>query len=168
MSLTIADATEEHLPAIAAIYARAAEESHVTFDVDGPPVEWWAEVAGREELLVALEEGEVLGFAKTARFKDRPAYDTTRETSAYVHADHRGKGVGNALYAELLRRLDARDDVLMAVAGISDPNPASTALHVAHGFTPVGTFEDAGMKFGKAWSVRWYQRRLNGGASSPS
>ena len=61
-------------------------------------MEWWREVAEREELLVALEDGEVLGFAKSGRFKDRPGYDTTRETSAYVHADHRGKGVGNALY----------------------------------------------------------------------
>jgi phosphinothricin acetyltransferase len=168
MGLTIADATEEHLPAIAAIYARAAEESHVTFDVEGQPVEWWAGVIGQEELLVALEDGEVLGFAKTGRFKDRPGYNSTRETSAYVHADHRRKGVGNALYSELLRRLDARDDLLMAVAGIAAPNPASEALHASHGFTPVGTFEDAGMKFGKAWSVRWYQRRLSGGASSPS
>ncbi len=66
-----------------------------------------ARTAEREELLVAVEDGEVLGFAKSGPFKDRPAYDTTRETSAYVHTDHRGKGVGNALYTELLRRLDA-------------------------------------------------------------
>ena len=44
MGLTVVDATEEHLPAIAAIYARAAEESHATFDLEGQPVEWWAQV----------------------------------------------------------------------------------------------------------------------------
>ena len=32
----------------------------------------------------------------------------------------------------------------MAVAGISPPNPASEALHAAHGFTPVGTFDGRG------------------------
>ena len=85
-----------------------------------------------------------------------------------MHADHRGKGVGNALYTELLRRLDANDDLLMAVAGVASPNPASEALHRAHGFTEVGTFDDVGVKFGKPWSVRWYQRPLSGGASSPS
>ena len=109
MSIEVADAAEEHLPAIAAIYARAAANSHATFDVEGHPAEWWAKVPEREELLVALEDGEVLGFAKTGRFKDRPGYNSTRETSAYVHADHRGKGVGNALYTELLRRLEAAD-----------------------------------------------------------
>ena len=162
----IIDAAEEHMPAIAAIYARAAEESHVTFDVEGYPVEWWAKVPEREVLLVALEDGEVLGFAKSGRFKDRPGYNSTRETSAYVHADHRGKGVGNALYTELLARLEADDDLLMAVAGIAPPNPASEALHAAHGFTEVGLFEDVGVKFGKPWSVRWYERTLSGGGAS--
>ena len=166
MAMEVVDATEEHLPAVAAIYAEAAENNHATFDVEGPPVEWWAKVPEREELLVAVEDGEVLGFAKSGRFKDRPAYDTTREVSAYVHSDHRGKGVGNALYTELLRRLDANEDLLMAVAGVAQPNPASEALHMSHGFTEVGVFEDAGVKFGKAWSVRWYQRRLTGRAAS--
>jgi len=169
MSLTVVDATEEHLAAIAGIYAEAAANSHATFDLEGPPVEWWREVVEGEELLAALgEDGEVVGFAKSGRFKDRPGYDSTRETSAYVHADHRGKGVGNALYTELLRRLEATDGLLMAVAGVAEPNPASEGLHRSHGFTPVGTFDDVGVKFGKAWSVRWYQRTLSGGASSPS
>ncbi len=166
--MTVTDATEDHLPAIAAIYAEAAENNKATFDFEGYPVEWWAKVPEREELLVAVEDGEVLGFAKTGRFKDRPGYDTTREVSAYVHADHRGKGVGNALYRELLPRLEADDDLLMAVAGVALPNPASEALHEGHGFTEVGTFEDVGVKFGKPLSVRWYERRLSGGASSPS
>ena len=166
MGLTVTDATEEHLPAIAAIYAEAAANNHATFDVDGPPVEWWSEVREREELLVAMDDGEVMGFAKSGRFKDRPGYDSTRETSAYVHTDHRGKGVGNALYTELLRRLEATDGLLMAVAGVAEPNPASEALHRAHGFTEVGIFKDVGVKFGRAWSVRWYQRTLSGDASS--
>ena len=168
MAIEISDAAQEHMAAIAAIYAEAAATSHATFDDEGHSEEWWAKVPEREELLVALEDGEVLGFAKSGRFKDRPGYDTTRETSAYVHEDHRGKGIGNALYTELLRRLDANGDLLMAVAGITPPNPASEALHAAHGFEPVGVFEDVGTKFGKPWSVRFYQRRLSGGASSPS
>lgn len=166
--MEIADAAAEHMPAIAAIYAEAAESSFATFDLEGHPAEWWARVPEREVLLVALEDGEVLGFAKTGRFKDRPAYDTTREVSAYVHAGHRGKRVGTALYRELLRRLDADDGSLMAVAGVVQPNPASDALHVAHGFTEVGVFRDAGVKLGRPRSVRWYQRPLSGGASSPS
>ena len=78
-------------------------------------------------LLVALEGGEVVGFAKSGSFKDRGAYWTTREVSAYVHADHRGKGVGSALYTELLRRLDATEGLRLAVGGVAQPNPASNS-----------------------------------------
>ena len=84
-----------------------------------------------------------------------------------MHPDHRGKGVGKALYSELLSRLERNPAYRMAVAGVAQPNPASDALHRAHGFTEVGTFDDVGEKFGRPWSVRWYQRPLNGdGASS--
>jgi len=122
----------------------------------------------KTDVVLGTADGEVLGFAKSGPFKTRPAYDTTRETSAYVHTDHRGEGVGNALYTELLRRLDATEGLRLAVAGITQPNPASEALHARHGFTVVGTFEDVGVKLGRAWSVRWYQRPLGRGASSTS
>jgi phosphinothricin acetyltransferase len=168
MSVEVVAASEEHLEAIAAIYAKAAAETHVTFDVEGPSVEGWrqtlaaAERGEGNELLVALEDGGVLGYAKTSLFKERPGYLTTREVSAYVHEDHRGRGVGDALYAELLARLDSCAGLRMAVAGIALPNDASIALHVKHDFTVVGTFDDAGEKFGRRWSVRWYQRPLGG------
>ncbi len=111
-------------------------------------------------MLAAVEDGAVLGYAKTSWFKERPGYFTTREVSAYVHEDHRGRGVGHALYAELLGRLDRCEGLRMAVGGVALPNDASNALHLKHGFTVVGTFDDAGEKFGRPWSVRWYQRPL--------
>lgn len=169
MAPAITDATDEHLPAIAAIYATAAEDSPATFDLEGPPLDWWRDVlastdeAAGTHLLVALEGDEVVGYAKSGSFKDRGAYWTTREVSAYVHDDHRGKGVGGALYTELLRRLDATEGLRLAVGGVAQPNAASNRLHEAHNFTVAGTFEDVGEKLGRAWSVRWYQRRLAGG-----
>jgi phosphinothricin acetyltransferase len=173
MPPAVRDAAEPHLPAIAAIYAKAAAETPATFDLEGPPVEWWAGVlADRDpekgtELLVAIEDEQVLGFAKSGDFKTRGAYATTRETSLYVHADHRGRGFGGALYTELLSRLD-RSGLRLAVAGATLPNPASMALHAKHGFTEVGTFDDVGEKFGRTWSVRWFQRPLAGaGAGRP-
>jgi phosphinothricin acetyltransferase len=71
-----------------------------------------------------------------------------------------GRGVGHALYAALLERLEADDRRRLAVAGIALPNAASERLHLAHGFTPVGTFHSVGVKFGREWDVRWYERRL--------
>jgi len=159
-------AADPHVPAIAAIYADAATTSAATFDLEGKPESWWREaIAAPAEghmTLVALDPGdEVLGYAKSSTHKDRPAYDTTCETSAYVAEEARGRGVGGALYDELLARLEA-SPLRLAVAGVAEPNEASTRLHVSRGFTFVGTFTGVGTKFGRSWDVSWYQRPLDG------
>jgi L-amino acid N-acyltransferase YncA len=165
-TLTVVDACEEHLEAIAAIYAAAARDTPATFDFEGPSVEWWRAVLeavdpARGRLLLAAvgADGEAVGYAKSGRFRDKPAYDSTCEVSVYVAESARGRGVGGALYRELLARLD-RGPLRLAVGGVAEPNPASTALHLACGFTRVGTFEGVGTKFGRLWDVTWYQRAL--------
>jgi L-amino acid N-acyltransferase YncA len=165
-TLTVVDAREEHLPAIAEIYAAAALGSPATFDFEGHPVAWWravleaVEPAAGHLLLVAVDAGgEVAGYAKSGTFRPKPAYDTTREVSVYVAQDSRGRGVGGALYASLLARLEACG-IRLAVGGVTEPNPASTRLHLACGFSRVGTFVGVGTKFGRQWDVTWYQRAL--------
>src|SRR5438552_3808115 len=69
-------------------------------------------------------------------------------------------GIGRALYDALLADLDAAPEYLLAVAGITEPNPVSVALHTACGFTPVGTFHNVGEKLGRTWDVTWYERPL--------
>lgn len=165
----IADATPDHLEQVAAIYAEVVRTSPATFDIEPPTIERWRETlagsdpaAGRY-LLVALDGDRVLGYAKSGPHKDRAAYDSTCETSAYVAGDARGRGIGTALYSRLFELLDA-SPLRLAVAGITEPNEASTALHRAFGFQRVGTFEGVGVKFGKPWSVTWYQRPLEANA----
>ena len=117
--------------------------------------------AAGHHLMVATDGETVLGYARSGRHKEKPAYATTVETSVYVAGEHRGRRVGQALYAALLERLDASDRRL-AVAGVALPNAASERLHRAHGFTEVGVFEGVGVKHGRAWDVRWFQRPLAG------
>jgi phosphinothricin acetyltransferase len=93
-------------------------------------------------------------------YMERAAYDTTVFVSVYVGEGARGQGVGRALYDELLVRLDAHPAVRLAVAGITEPNEASVRLHLAVGFTYVGTFAGVGTKFDREWDVSWYQRPL--------
>jgi phosphinothricin acetyltransferase len=165
--MQIRDAGAPDLPAIAAIYGAAAATSHATFDLEGRSIAWWqdrleeVDPAAGHLLLVAVDGTTVLGFARSGQHKEKAAYATTVETSVYVDAEHRGRRVGDALYAALLERLDASDRRL-AVAGVALPNDASERLHRAHGFTEIGVFEGVGVKHGHAWDVRWFQRRLAG------
>ena len=172
-ALAVRDAVREDLPAIAAIYAAAADATPATFDLEGPPLAWWeatlaaCDPAAGHVLLVAVHGDELVGYAKSGVFKEKAAYATTCETSVYVADDHRARGVGDALYRELLARLDA-SRARLAVAGVTEPNAASERLHLAHGFTEVGTFHGVGVKLGRAWDVRWYERRLRSAFSPPT
>lgn len=165
--IEIVDARQEHLDAAEEIYAEAALNTPATFDLEGHGREWWeralasVDPAKGNELLIALDGDVVVGWAKSGPFRDKAAYDSTRETTTYVHLEHRGKGVGDALYAELLSRLD-RSGLRLATGGVTQPNEASNALHLKHGFTEAGTFHGVGEKLGKAWDVLWFERPLAG------
>jgi L-amino acid N-acyltransferase YncA len=159
--MRIEPATSAHAEAIAAIYDEAARTTAATFDNEGHAPAWWAEAIDTDgyPFVVAVED-ELLGFARAGLHKVKPAYGTTCETSVYVAARARGRGAGRALYDALLAQLDAAPAFLLAVAGITEPNPASVALHTACGFTPVGTFHNVGEKLGRTWDVTWYERPL--------
>ena len=161
--MRIAPATPAHAEAVAAVYDEAARTTPATFDLEGHAPDWWAGAIADNHypFHVALgDDGELLGFARASLHKVKPAYGTTCETSVYVAESARGRGAGRALYDALLAQLDAAPDLLLAVAGITEPNEASVALHVACGFTPVGTFHNVGTKLGRTWDVTWYERPL--------
>lgn len=45
--------------------------------------------------------------------------------------------------------------------GLAVPNPASVALHERFGFREIGTYREVGRKFGRYWSVRWYELAIS-------
>ena len=160
-AVSLRTATAADLPALAGIYNDAVLHSVATFDVEPQPPELFAaRVASTrpgDHVVVAEEAGRVLGMAYAATYRPRPAYDGTRETSVYLAPDARGRGLGRALYDELLRRVDA-DGIHVCLAVIAQPNPASEALHAAVGFERVGTLREVGRKFDRWVDTAWWQR----------
>jgi len=114
----------------------------------------------RYPAFTAVEEGEVLGFCKSAPWQSREAYSWSVEITVYVRADSRGKRVGSALYAELipaLRALDYRN----AIGGITQPNDASVALHESFGMTRAALYPSIGYKHGAWHDVGYWRVDLN-------
>jgi phosphinothricin acetyltransferase len=70
-----------------------------------------------------------------------------------------GSGLGTRLYSALLDLL-RNDDVHLVVAVVTQPNPASKALHHKLGFSEAGTLDEVGHKFGRYLSTTTYQLRL--------
>ena len=157
----VRSATAADLPAMAEIYNEAVLHTLATFDLEPQPPELFAErVASTrpgDHVVVAEERGRLLGMAYAVTYRPRPAYDGTRETSVYLAADARGRGLGRALYGELLRRVDA-DGIHVCLAVIAQPNAASEALHRALGFRHVGTLHEVGRKFDRWVDTAWWQR----------
>jgi len=161
---SIEPAGPEHVRAVAALYATHASGGYATFDVEGLPESVWEERRRSDGpgdvLLVALgDDAAVLGFAWAHPYRPKPAYASTREVAVYVDAAATGRGIGRALYAELIDRAAAAG-VHLLVAGVAEPNPASTRLHERMGFTRVGTMSEVGHKHGRYRDVTWWQRRL--------
>lgn len=164
-SVHVRPAIEVDLEAINDIYNHYVAETHVTFD-DEPLTmdarrEWFTHYAetGRHRLMVALDGDQVVGFASSSRFRPKPGYLTSVETSIYLAPNATGKGVGARLYAELFKALDGQD-LHRAYAGIALPNPASIALHERFDFKRVALFTEQGRKFGRYWDVAWYEKPL--------
>ena len=156
-------ATEQDLAAIKAIYDHQVLHGISTFDTAAPPLDHWAarltSSAPGDHLLVVEEEGSVLGYAYSSTYRPRPAYGRTRETSVYLAPEAAGRGLGRALYDDLLARLRA-DGMHVALAVIAQPNPASEALHRACGFERVGVLPEVGRKFDRWIDTAFWALRL--------
>jgi len=122
-------------------------------DVQGAALPW----------LVLVDGGVVLGYAYASKWRARPGYRHAVESSVYVDAAQRGRGLGSTLYRALIARLAGRFHCV--IGGIALPNPASVGLHERLGFRQVACFTEVGHKFGGWIDVGYWQLHL---PASPS
>jgi len=164
---TIRTATTGDLAALVDIYNHYVLQTPVTFDTDAFTLDtrraWFGQFAaeGPYRLLVAERDGEVVGYASSVRFKEKPAYGTSVETSIYVHPGHTGKGLGESLYKALLDDLLREPGLHRAYGGVTVPNPASVALHEKLGYRKVATYSEVGFKLDRYWDVCWFEKELS-------
>jgi len=161
----IRPATLADLPALVEIHNHYVTSTHITFDIEPFTVEsrrTWFDSHNdgkRYRIVVAENEGVILGSACSGPHRTKAAYNTTVETSIACRLDARGHGLGTLLYRALFAEL-IDQDVHRLVAGVAQPNDASNALHRKLGFAPLGTFSQVGRKFGKYWDVAWFEADL--------
>jgi phosphinothricin acetyltransferase len=156
---------ENDLPALLAIYNHYIVNTPATFDLEPMALAqrriWFESFAlgSRLQCFVADRDGSAIGWACSGRFRPKAAYDTSVETSVYLAPGEEGQGLGRLLYRTLFEAL-SREDVHRAYGLVTLPNDASVALHLALGFSHIGTMEEAGRKFGRFWDVAWFGRAV--------
>lgn len=164
-AITVRPARDGDAARLAQIYNFYIEQTAITFDTEPQTAaqrrEWMSHYAetGRHRLLVAERDGTVLGYTASSRFHQRPAYDTTVETTIVCAPEAVGLGLGRRLYDALFAAI-RDEDVHLLVALVTMPNAGSAALHERFGYEQAMVLPEAGRKFGRWWDVAWFVRRF--------
>ena len=161
MELRVAVADDAE--AIRSIYNVEVETSTVTFDLVPRSLAeqraWLAARTGAHTALVAVDDGQVVGFGSLSPYKERPAYATSVEDSVYIARTHQGQGIGKLILGGLVETAQASGFHAM-FARIVGGHEASISLHAKFGFELVGTEREVGRKFGKWLDVVVMERLL--------
>ena len=153
-------ATEKDLTAILEIYNESVIHSTATFDTEPRTPEkqraWFFAHKKNHPVLVAEENGVVIGWASFSPWSDRCAYDTTVEVSVYIQKEFRDKGLGNTLLRTLVEAGRSLE-IHTVLSRISEGNDASIHLHEKYGFKTIGVMKEVGFKFGRFLDVHMMQ-----------
>jgi L-amino acid N-acyltransferase YncA len=157
--------------AIAGIYTPIVRDTAISFETEPPSAEV---MAARIEAtlpthpwLVAVRDGEVVGYAYASEHAQRGAYRWSVNVSAYLAQTARGQGVGRGLYDVLIPTLQGQG-FRSAFAGIALPNAASIGLHEAVGFELLGVYKEVGFKLGQWRDVGYWRLSLTEAQGAPA
>jgi L-amino acid N-acyltransferase YncA len=157
----VRSATAEDAEAVAAVYNHYVTQTVVTFEEEAISASEISRRIGEVQAaslpwLVADRGGLVVGYAYATKWRPRRAYRFSSEVTVYVHPDHGARGIGSALYRQLLAELRDRG-IHAAMGGIALPNDASVRLHERFGFEKVAHFAAVGFKFDRWIDVGYWQ-----------
>ena len=161
--LTIRQATLEDLGAITEIYNDAILNTVATFDTEPKTLEeqrvWFANHVPKYPILVAEQDGLVVGWASLSMWSDRYAYTDTAESSLYVKKEYRGQGIGKRLLEAIIQE-GKKAGFHSVMTRIAEGGEASVHLCESMGFRHVGIMKEVGRKFGKLLDVYLMQKIL--------
>src|SRR5205085_587728 len=154
-------ATHADLPTIAGIYNWAVNQTFATIDSEPLSQEevqsWYEAHVRRNPLIVAEEDGDVIGWARLMPWKQR-GFDIV-EDLVYVDPVHHGRGIGRELLSRLIE--EARASACKTiVASVAIDNQAGLKLHQGLGFEVVGTIRNCAFKFDRWMDITLVQRAL--------
>lgn len=160
--MEIRPAKESDVQELLDIFNYEVEHSRATFSLRPRTLEermvWFHEHSGGPHpLIVAEEDGKVLGYASLSEYRSNDAYAKTVELSIYVHHDYRGRRIGDALMEGILAIARKEDGVHAVISVITSENEASIHLHRKFGFTFCGRMREVGQKFGRWMDIDNYE-----------
>ncbi|MBE6339126.1 MAG: GNAT family N-acetyltransferase [Marinilabiliaceae bacterium] len=156
--------------ALLAIYTPYVEKTAITFEYDVPSIDEFRNriiaVSAKYPWLVAVDNGNIVGYAYASAFKERAAYQWSVETSIYVDKDRKRSGIGRLLHDALEEALK-RQGVLNMNACIAYCEPEdefltldSVRFHERLGYSLVAHFHKCGKKFDRWYDMVWMEKLI--------
>ncbi len=170
--ITVRPATEADMVRISAIYGHSVATETASFELEPPDRRelerrWRALTDAGYPYIVAVDEGDVVGYAYVGPYRPRPAYRNTVENTVYVAREAQRRGIGRLLLERLIEEAESVGfRQMIAVIGGSE-HVASIELHRKLGFTLVGTLSAVGYKHATWLDTVLMQRALGPAASAP-
>ncbi len=132
----------EHWQAVRRIYADGLTSGNASFELKPPGWDEFQASHLADHQLVAIDDSKVVGWAALSPVSERCAYLGVAESSVYVAARSRGRGVGHQILSQLVWRAEMAN-IWTVQAGIFPENTASVALHHRCGFVPSACESDS-------------------------
>jgi L-amino acid N-acyltransferase YncA len=140
--MEIRDAVEQDIQRVTEIYNEVLTTSTAIYSDQPAKLEeriaWWkSRLQQGYPVLVAVDEGAIIGFATFGDFRAWPGYRFTVEGTIHIHSSSRSRGVGTALLEKLIEcaRVAGKHSLM---AGVDSENVASLQFLKRHGFEQVG------------------------------
>ena len=125
---------------VSSIYLEGIRSGHSTFETNVPTWEQW-DVGHLQIARLVMRDGDaVLGWAALSPTSKRHVYRGVAESTVYVAESQRGKGIGRALLAALIKQSE-ENGIWTLQASIFPENTASLELHRRCGFREIGRRE---------------------------
>ena len=131
--VTVRALASDDWPAVRRIYAEGIATGNATFETEVPTAKALVAKWLADHRWVAELDGRVVGWTAISPVSSRPCYAGVGETSVYVAATARGRGVGKALLWRQVNEADAGGLWTLQTA-IFPENRASIALHHSAGY----------------------------------
>lgn len=170
-------AVPEDAEKLRAIYAPFVTNTAISFEYEVPSVEEFRRrIITRLEkfpYLVALCDGEPIGYAYASTFIPRPAYDWSVEATVYIKEEYTGLGVGRKLFERLEALLTEQNiyNVNACIVYVDHEDPyvtnRSMEFHEHMGYRLVGKFTNSGYKFGRWYDMIWMEKILKPHPAKP-
>ena len=158
--MSVREATVQDAAAVTLIWNHYIRETSVTFNAQEKPVEEVADLIGtRPAFFVALDQGQVAGFATYGQFRSGVGSARTMEHTIQLAPGASGRGLGRALMTLVEDHARAGGAHSM-FAGVSGENPEGRAFHARLGYAETAVLPHVGWKFGRWMDLVLMQKFL--------